>query len=75
MKAFEVVYSGGGYSGCTEIVLAENEGAIGCSLEAKSNRGYAIGDHSCRIDRYKEIPLGKVKLTDLSVEEFLQLTK
>lgn len=74
MKAFEVFYSGAGYDGFKEIVLAEDEGAIGCALEEKSLREYKVGRLYCRIDSYKEIPLSKVKISDLSVSEFLKIT-
>ena len=73
MKAFEVFYSGGGYNGFKEIVLSETEDGIGCALEEKSLREYEVGCPYCRIDRFREIPLSKVKLSDLSVTEFLKI--
>jgi hypothetical protein len=74
MKVFEVFYSGADYNGFKEIVLAENEGGIGCALEEKSLRKYEVGSRYCRIDRYREIPLSKVKISDLSITEFLKVT-
>lgn len=74
MKAFEVYYSGPGYDGFKEIVLAEAEGGIECALEEKSLRRYEVRCSYCRIDRFREIPLSKVKISDLSITEFLKVT-
>lgn len=75
MKAFKVRYSGRGFSGGQEIVLVENEADIEKALEEKSFRDFEVGDSYSKIHSSTEIPLSKVKLADLSVAEFLQLTK
>lgn len=75
MKAFKVSYSGAGFSGGQEIVLVESEADIEKALEEKSTRNFDAGSSYSKIHSSIEVPLSKVKLADLSVAEFLQLTK
>lgn len=74
MKAFEVCYSGPGYNRFDMIVLVEHEDEIEVALAEKTTRRYDLGSSYCKIERYQEVSLSKVKLSDLSVAEFMRLT-
>lgn len=74
MKAFDVCYSGPGYNRFNLIVLVEREEDIESAVADKSTRRYDLGSSYCKIERYQEVSLSKVKLSDLSVAEFMRLT-
>lgn len=74
MKAFDVCYSGPGYNRFNLVVLVEHEDEIEVEVAEKSTRRYDLGTAYCKIEGYQEISLSKVKLSDLSVSEFMRLT-
>lgn len=74
MKAFDVCYSGPGYNRFNLVVLVEHEDEIEVALAEKSTRRYDLGTSYCKIEGYEEVSLSKVKLSDLSVSEFMRLT-
>jgi len=71
MKAFEVFYDIGGSSGNRVIVLAKDDEDIEKSLAEKTE--YEMKDRFSRIRRITEVPLSRVKLSELSVTEFFML--
>lgn len=74
MKAFTVFYNTPGSSGHSEIVLSETEKGVEEALSHKID-DYRIGNPLSTIRHSKEISLSTVKISDLSVTEFLSLTQ
>ena len=74
MRAFRVFYDTPGRSGFSEIVLSETEEGVEKALASKVE-DYRMESLSSRITRQQEIPLSTVKISELSVAEFLSLTK
>lgn len=73
MKAFEVTYNTPGTSGYGEIVLVESEDQVEQALSEKI-KGYRIGTPTSKIHRQVQIPLSRVKISDLSITEFIKIT-
>jgi len=73
MKAYYVQYDTPGTSGFSDIVLVKKEEEIETALAAKSTRRFEVGDPYSKITYKEEIPLSKVKLSDLSIIEFLMM--
>lgn len=73
MKAFRVHYETEVYRVFSELIITSDETSIPQTLAAKSDKGFIIGDPNCMIRGTKEIPLEKLKVTDLTVAELLLL--
>lgn len=75
MKAFLVAYSAAGRRGAKEVVLVETKEEVEDALKRKFVLTYEDEMESLRIGRIQELTLDQVKVSDLSVSEFLRLTK
>lgn len=73
MKAFYVCFDTAGTSGFSEVLLVKNEQELEKALEEKSVKGFKVGDKYSKITYKKEIPLSQVKISELSITEFLLL--
>lgn len=88
LKAFIVHYSTAFSEGFSEIVLIENDlettdlenertiQKIKIALSEKSLRKYKIDDkYNCKIENIKPISLSMVKMSELSITEYILLNK
>lgn len=73
LLAYEIMYRVSGEQGCKELLLVHNEAGIPQALEQKSTNRFKVGRVGCQIDSAQEIPLSRVKLSELSVTEFMLL--
>lgn len=78
MKAYKVFYEeaiNGAFTGynVSEIVLAENDSLVEVALKNKVE--HLVDMSVFKIDEFYELPLSRVYIKDLSVEELFKLVK
>lgn len=71
LVAYEVFYNIPSTSGSIT-VLAKADEEIGKAVERKV-KGFSIGDKYSSIERAKEVSLSQVKISDLSITEYVML--
>lgn len=71
MKAYKLYYSTGGKQDGIIVIVDEGQSLEEALSEKDSD--FSVDSRFCRIDRKKEIPLSTVRLSELSIVEFLKL--
>ena len=73
LKAYHVYFDTPSSTGFSEVLLVHDEKDLETALEAKSTKGFKVGNLHSKIIMKKEIPLSQVKLAELSIVEFLMI--
>lgn len=75
MKAFLVTYSVAGCRGAKVVVLVDKKEDVESALKRKIILTYEDEMESLRLGRIQELSLDQVKVSDLSMSEFMRMTK